>query len=182
LHARGDRKRRDHGPVRVTAAIVAVIGLGFLAGGVYRELRGSDPSSGGGVPVFGFDVESALLGRTMHELAAVPQKPRANGLVVLLRRRKATPALLEGLRDLGPRAPVVVLVGGAPAKAPKGRFDSYVLVEAIPDALKRFELANRVAVGGPGARALARLDPGRFCAARASAAIRPLALSLRGCD
>ena len=163
----------DNPAMRVTAAILLVVGLGFLAVGAYRELRGGDASQEG-LAVLRYDMHSSLLGRTMHQVAVVPPQPR--GLVVLLHAQPVEPPLLEELRDLGRRAPAVVLVDGER----RGRYDSYVLVEAVPDALQRLGL-GQVAIAGEGAPEVADLDPSRFCAAQTSTELRPLVRGLRRC-
>lgn len=187
LHGRRRGKRRDDGRVRTTAAILAVLGLGFLGTFAYRELRGGDAKPEG-VPVLSYPVDSQLLGRRVGALAVVPPPARGRPLLVLLHdrgrdaRSLLTPELLKGLVRLGDAAPVVLVPEG-PSRfrdGPGGRWGSFVLVEAIPDAVERFDLGDRAAIGGAGsggadALALARLARGRFCAAGAEtvALLRP---------
>jgi S-formylglutathione hydrolase FrmB len=82
-------------------------------------------------------------------------------------------ALFAGLARLRPRAPVVVLVDGGGHSYYHDRRDgpwaSMVLDEAIPDALRRFHAANKVAIGGIsmggyGALHAVALRPHEFCA------------------
>lgn len=177
LHGRGPAKRGDDEPVRTTAAILAVLGLGFLGTFAYRELRGRGDATPKGVPVLSYLVDSRLLGRRVGALAVVPPPARGRPLLVLLHdrgrdaRSLLTPALLQGLVRLGDAAPVVLVPEGSSGfrDGPGGRWGSFVLVEAIPDAVERFDLDDRAAIGGAGsggsdALALARLDRGRFCA------------------
>lgn len=159
--------------MRTTAAIIALVGLGFLGGGVYRELRG--PGEQAGPQLVRYELPSQLLGRTMREVVVLPR--RAHGLVVLLHAQPVRPALLATVAQLGDGAPAVLLVDGSPGR----RYGSYVLVEAIPDALERFDLDGPVTAGGRGAPALAGVDPGRVCAARPELELRPLVHALRGC-
>ena len=167
--------------MRLTAAILAVIGLGFFAAGVYRELHGSGSADAAGFSVLRYDLESELLGRTLHEVAVVPPEHRGAGLVVLLGDQEPSPQLLAELHDLGARAPLVLLADEKPATAPRGRWESHVLVEAVPDARERFDLGKPVAVGGPGAPAVGALDRD-LCAAQPSRRLRPLADALRRCN
>src|SRR5262249_62327381 len=85
----------------------------------------------------------------------------------------ADPAFLMALRRLGARAPVVMLPEGDTGwwhDRAEGPWGSYVLLEAIPAALKRSGADHdRVAIGGIsmggfGALDLGRLAPEKFCA------------------
>lgn len=83
-------------------------------------------------------------------------------------------ALVRGLERLGGAAPAVLLVNGGPSSYFHDRADgpwgSYVLREAIPEAVRRARTKpGRVAIGGIsmggfGALDLAAMAPGRFCA------------------
>jgi S-formylglutathione hydrolase FrmB len=106
----------------------------------------------------------------------------ANGrpLLVLLHGRGSNPDdvvgydLLPALELEGTRAPNVLLIDGDDSSyyhdRAGGRWGSYVLSEAIPDAIRRLHADGRriaiggVSMGGFGALDLARLDPNRFCA------------------
>jgi len=129
-----------------------------------------------GPDVVPFTVKSRFVGQTLHELVVrpVPHRP----LLVLLHGRGAgTESFLHqrlehALAALGPRAPTVLLVDGGGHSyfhdRREGRWGSYVLREAIPAAVRRFQLdGRRVAIGGEsmgdfGAFDLARFR--RFCA------------------
>jgi S-formylglutathione hydrolase FrmB len=106
------------------------------------------------------------------------------GLLVFLHGRGGGPKREDGslhadffaaLKALGDRAPVVVFPNGGDHSywhdRGDGRWGRYVLDEVIPEALARGGvLDDRVAIGGIsmggfGAFDLARLRPGRFCAA-----------------
>lgn len=178
--------------MRVAAAVMALLGLGFLGAYVYRELRGTHHDAAG-IPVERYVLQSTLARRSLTELAIVPPGGGRRNLLVLLHGRGSSPAgllsaqLFRGLARLGRRAPVVVLLDGGDHSYFHDRLDgawgSYVLVEAIPDAIRRFHTSSRVAIGGVsmggfGALDLARVDPSRFCAVGGHSA----ALWARGAD
>ncbi len=113
-----------------------------------------------------------------------PGAPRAGRpLLVLLHWRGGSPRallsneLFAALARLGPRAPVVVLPDGAGGSfwhdRRGGRWARYVTDEVIPAAVRHLHAdPTRVAIGGTsmggfGALDIARLWPGRFCAAGA---------------
>ncbi|MEA2479743.1 MAG: hypothetical protein QOJ07_1665 [Thermoleophilaceae bacterium] len=129
----------------------------------------------------GYVVDSRLVGRRLQQRAIVPRGGgRGRGLLVLLQGRGDRPgddfsdAMTAELKRLGSRAPVVVEVDGGQHSyyhdRADGRWGSYVVREAIPEAVRRFGTdPKRVAIGGMsmggfGALDLARLHPGRFCA------------------
>jgi enterochelin esterase-like enzyme len=164
--------------MRVAAALMALLGLGFLGAFAYRELRGTS-SDAGGIPVERYTLRSALARRSLTELAIVPPGGGRRNLLVLLHGRGTGPQgllstqLFREVGRLGKRAPVIVLLNGGDASyfhdRADGAWGSYVLVEAIPDAIRRFGTTRKVAIGGVsmggfGALDLARVDPRRFCA------------------
>lgn len=164
--------------MRVAALLMTLLGLGFLGAYAYRELRGTG-SDAGGIPVERYTLRSPLARRALTEFAIVPPGGGRRNLLVLLHGRGMGPTgllstqLFRELGRLGRRAPVVLLVDGGDASyfhdRADGAWGSYVLVEAIPDAIRRFGTTNRVAIGGVsmggfGALDLARIDPSRFCA------------------
>jgi S-formylglutathione hydrolase FrmB len=131
-----------------------------------------------------FDVKSRLVGRTLHEKAVVPKGASDTDrrpLLVWLHGRGGHPGdvfwneMYAELANLGPRAPVIVEIDGGDHSyyhdRRGGRWGSYVMREAIPAALQRLPVdPHRIAIagvsmGGFGALDLARLNPGRFCAA-----------------
>ena len=83
-------------------------------------------------------------------------------------------ALFAGLAALGTRAPIVVLLNGGRHSwyhdREDGRWGSMILDEAIPDAVRRFDVRpDRIAIGGIsmggyGALHLAARRPHAFCA------------------
>jgi predicted esterase len=84
-----------------------------------------------------------------------------------------SPAFLKAVQQLGDRAPVVFLPEGDIGwwhNRAEGPWGSYVLREAIPQALRRTGAdPHRVAIGGIsmggfGALDLGRIEPKRFCA------------------
>jgi S-formylglutathione hydrolase FrmB len=136
--------------------------------------------------VVSFTVKSRYVGRSLHEQAVVPAGVgggERRPLIVWLHGRGGHPGdvfwdeLYAELARLGPRAPIVLEVDGGDHSyyhdRRSGRWGSYVMREVIPAALKRLPAdGSRVAIagismGGFGALDLARLYPGRFCAAGA---------------
>lgn len=131
-----------------------------------------------------FTVKSRFVGRDLHEVAAMPagtKETERRPLLVFLHGRSDKPAGLfsdeffAGLERLGARAPIVVALDGGDHSywhdRRGGRWGSYVLREAIPEAIRRLHAdSKRVAIGGIsmggfGAFDLARRAArGRFCA------------------
>lgn len=151
------------------AALVAFLVVHSVTAGVDRR----------GAHVVRFTVHSRLLGRSLEEVAAVPAGDAAGRpLLVFLHGRGGKPGdffsseLYAALARLGERAPIVVQLDGGNHSywhdRRGGRWGSYVLKEAIPEAVRRLGAdGSRVAVGGVsmggfGAFDLARR--GHFCA------------------
>jgi enterochelin esterase-like enzyme len=94
-----------------------------------------------------------------------------------------TDQMFAALHALGPRAPDIAFPYGDQSywvNSASGAWSSYVLDEVIPKALTVLHADPRrvaiggISMGGIGAYAIARLDPGRFCAVGGhSAAIDP---------
>jgi len=94
-----------------------------------------------------------------------------------------TDQMFAALHALGPQAPDIAFPYGDHSgwvSSADGAWASYVLDEVIPEALKVLHADPRrvaiggISIGGLGAYAIARLDPGRFCAVGGhSAAIYP---------
>ena len=94
-----------------------------------------------------------------------------------------TDQMFAALHALGPQAPDIAFPYGDHSgwvSSADGAWASYVLDEVIPKALKVLHADPRrvaiggISIGGLGAYAIARLDPGRFCAVGGhSAAIYP---------
>jgi enterochelin esterase-like enzyme len=94
-----------------------------------------------------------------------------------------TDQMFAALHGLGPRAPDIAFPYGDDSywvNSASGAWASYVLDEVIPKALTVLHADPRrvaiggISMGGYGAYAIARLDPGRFCAIGGhSAAIDP---------
>jgi S-formylglutathione hydrolase FrmB len=159
----------------VAALVVAAIGWGA----VRDVLNGYSTTEGS--QVVRFTIDSRLMHRQLHEVAVVPPGGgEGRPLLVLLHGRSGDPdnvlsdAFFKGVKALGNRAPVILLADGGDHSYWHDRRDgpwgSYVMREAIPEALTRFHAnPKRIAVGGFsmggfGALDLARLAPGRFCA------------------
>lgn len=133
-----------------------------------------------GAKVVRWSLDSALLKRSLEEVGVRPAGGGRRPLLVLLHGRGDTPdellddQLFDGLAKLGPRAPDVAILSGGDHSFYHDRGDgpwgSYVLREAIPQAVERLGAdPRRVAIGGPsmggyGALLAAARAPGRFCA------------------
>jgi enterochelin esterase-like enzyme len=160
----------------LVAAAVAVTAL-LVAGSL---LAGTDTH---GARIVRFTLASRLAGRSLHEQAAIPAGVAAGErrpLLVFLHGRGVQPGSLfsaeffAGLAKLGKRAPVVVALDGGDHSywhdRRDGRWGSYVLREAIPEALRRLHAdpariaIGGISMGGYGAFDIARRSPGRFCA------------------
>lgn len=129
--------------------------------------------------VTNFALYSELMGRQMYEVLVTPAGGgEGRPLLVFLHGYGAapsdmlSPAFISALRRLGNRAPVVFLpegdVGWWHDRA-EGPWGSYVLREAIPEALAHSGAdRSRVAIGGISMGGFGALDlgrkPHRFCA------------------
>lgn len=126
-----------------------------------------------------FTVESRFVGRSLDQAAIVPSgDTKGRSLLLLLHGRSSSPdsmareSLAEAVKDLGERAPVIVLANGGDHSyyhdREDGRWGSYILREVLPAAVRKYDLdGRRVAIGGFsmggfGAFDLARFR--RFCA------------------
>src|SRR3954452_8429828 len=163
----------------MAAKVLAGRGIAAAAAGfAVASLAGPDKH---GASVRNFTVKSRLVGRSLHEIGVVPAglaSGEKRPLLVFLHRRGTGPAsslsdeFFAGLARLGKRAPVVVAMDGGDHSywhdRRDGRWGSYVLKEAIPEAVRRLPVdSSRVAIGGIsmggyGAFELARHR--RFCA------------------
>src|SRR3989442_16032210 len=164
--------------------LVAALAIGgWIA--VQNARRGY--SSTRGARVDRFTLPSRLVGHDLHELLVVPTGGgRGRELLVFLHGRGSAPdsnlsqPFFDALRDLGRRAPVVLLADGGDHSywhdRKDGRWGSSTLLEAIPAALRRTGADPRriaiggISMGGFGALDLARLDPNLFCAVGAHSA------------
>jgi pimeloyl-ACP methyl ester carboxylesterase len=169
--------------------VVLALLLVALAIGLYAALRNRRSyESTDGATLTRFTLRSLDVGRDLHEILVVPRR-HGRTLLVLLHGRGARPSswlsqpFFDGLRELGGRAPTVLLLDGGDHSywhdRSDGKWGTMVLQEAIPAGLARTQ-ARRVAIGGIsmggfGALDLAARDPARFCAVGAHSA----ALSLR---
>jgi len=175
------RRRRGRRVVAATVVLVVLAAAGFLT---WRLLRPPPSPARYGIREVTFELRSRLLHRTLAEVGVLPP-PLPGGvrrpLLVFLHGRGGTPqgqatdALFAALQAAGPLAPDVILANGGDHSYFHDRADgpwgTYVVKEVIPDAVRRLDAdPNRVAIGGVsmggfGALDLARLWPGRFCAA-----------------
>jgi S-formylglutathione hydrolase FrmB len=164
--------------VIVAGLVAALAGALAIRGRVDDWRRGSSESLG--AKVVRYSLTSQRVGERLDEVAVVPHGGGRRPLLVLLHGRSSSPEsmlsdeLFTGLRRLGSRAPVVVLLNGGDHSyyhdRRDGRWASMILEEAIPDAVRRFRTAPRIAIGGIsmggyGALHLAALRPQEFCAA-----------------
>ena len=162
---------------------LALLMVLLIAGAIAASqlLAGTDRH---GASVRHFTVKSRFAGRSLHEVGVVPSGAADGGkrpLLVFLHGRGLKPESLlsdefyAGLGRLGERAPIVVALDGGDHSywhdRRGGRWGSYVLREAIPQAVRELGAdGSRVAIGGIsmggyGAFELAReARRGRFCA------------------
>jgi S-formylglutathione hydrolase FrmB len=161
---------------RRRAGALAVVALLALAGYLGWTLIRTDRH---GAQVDKWSLNSRLLGRSIDEVGVVPKGGGRRPLLVLLHGRGGSPGemlhqeLFDGLRDLGARAPAVVIVNGGDHSyyhdRRDGRWGSYLLREVVPDAVRRLGAdPTRIAIGGTsmggyGALLAASRDD-RFCA------------------
>jgi poly(3-hydroxybutyrate) depolymerase len=145
-----------------SAVVLCLAGCGG-SGGAERYTLGSD-----------------AVGGTLEQVLVVPPGDAPRPLLVLLHGRGGSPddflgdELDEALDALGDAAPVVLLPSGGDHSywhdRRDGRWGTYLLREAIPEAERRAKIdPQRVAIGGIsmggfGALDLARLTGRRFCA------------------
>lgn len=159
--------------------LVGLVLLSLVAGSA--PSGGRDPTGATPVRVRPFTLHSTLLERDFREILLLPAgRTRGRELLVFLHGYTQPTAqnadwMRPGLRALGTRAPVVLLVDDGDFTSwwhdrASGKWGSYVLQEAIPVALRRTGadpkrvLVGGISMGGFGALDLARLAPGRFCA------------------
>jgi S-formylglutathione hydrolase FrmB len=171
----------------VLVAIVVVATLAACGGRGYKSTRGAT--------IERYEVHSRLVGRDLEQTLVVPKGGgRGRPLLVLLHGRGSdsseflTQQLFDGLQRLGRKAPVALVASGGKHSYYHDRADgawgSYVIREAIPEALRRAHADGRriaiggISMGGFGAFDLARLYPLTFCAVGGHAA----ALWFRGAD
>ena len=148
--------------------------------GVLPACGSSKPELAGPPKLTEFVVQSQLLGRPMYETLLAPEGGgKGRPLLVFLHGYGGTPsgtadpAFRMALRRLGDRAPVVLFPEGDTGwwhDRNEGLWGTYVLMEAIPAALRRSGAdPDRIAIGGIsmggfGALDLGRLAPEKFCA------------------
>jgi poly(3-hydroxybutyrate) depolymerase len=166
--------------VSVARKAVVLLVLLLVAGAVVASqlLAGPDTHD---ATVRRFTVKSRFVGRSLHEVGVVPAGGGRRPLLVFLHGRGLAPDSLltdeffAGLARLGSRAPIVVALDGGDHSywhdRRDGRWGTYVLREAIPEAVRVLGAdPSRVAIGGIsmggyGAFELAReARRGRFCA------------------
>lgn len=142
--------------------------------------KGSGKSAEGEMQVEWYEVDSEMLDRKLEQVAFIPEGgSEGRPLLVFLHGRGAHPGsfrkeIAAAFEKVGDKAPVIVQVAGGDHSYYHDRDDgpwgTYVFDEAIPEAVKRFDLdERRVAIGGYsmggfGAYDIARLNPGEFCA------------------
>ncbi len=169
---------------RLVAAAVIVVALAAVAMAVRAAVRVDTH----GVRVTHFTITSRYAHRALRATLAVPSGStpggRPRGLLVFLHGRggdgedsNANSAFFAALARLGSHAPVVVFPNGGDHgywhDRRGARWGAYVMREVIPQGLRRGHADPRrvaiggISMGGFGALDLARLHPGRFCAAGA---------------
>jgi S-formylglutathione hydrolase FrmB len=173
------------------AAVVFLATIGWLA---VRDIRRGYWSARG-AHVDRFTLRSRLLHRNLAEVLVTPHGGgEGRPLLVFLHGRSSSPdsnlsgSFFDALRAQGDRAPDVLFANGGDHSYFHNRADgpwgSYILREAIPQAVRRSGADPRrvaiggISMGGFGALDLARLAPHRFCAVGGHSA----ALWFRGAD
>lgn len=178
---------RKISPAVAVGLLIAAFGipalLGLLIERSDEEPLGAHFRSKLGARIGRFELRSEATGKTLLPVVVRPPGARASErrpLLVLLHGRGMPPeffladGLFQGLRDAGPRAPVVVLVDGT-LEAPwhdraDGAWGRMVADEAIPAAVKNLNADPRrvaiggISLGGFGALDLAGREPARYCA------------------
>jgi S-formylglutathione hydrolase FrmB len=174
---RRDRRRRRTAVALLAATAVAAIHLALAA----TVFAAADEH---GARVVHVTVHSRAVGRELGADVILPAKNRPRGerpLLVFLHGRGGSDetftgneAVFAGLAKLGRKAPILAFPDGGDHSywhdRDGGRWDRYVMREAIPKVERRFGIdPHRVAIGGIsmggfGAYDLALLHPRRFCA------------------
>jgi len=162
---------------------LAVTALAAVAVAAFLLLRDSGPADPRGATVERIEIESEAVGRTQPVSVVVPPgiPDRGRPALVFLHARgrddesELDDAFFAALAGLGERALVVAFPDGGGSSywhdRDSGAWGTYVTEEVIGELVRRFEVdPGRIAVGGIsmggfGAFDLARLHPGRFCAA-----------------
>jgi poly(3-hydroxybutyrate) depolymerase len=174
--SRPARKRR--------VTVVAIVSLSALLAYFALAATVFAPVDEHGARVVGLTVRSQAVGRSLGVEVVVPAKAPPRGeraLLVFLHGRGGSEktftgneVVYEGLARLGARAPVVAFPDGGDHSywhdRDDGRWDRYVMREAIPEVTRRFGIDPRriaiggISMGGFGAYNLALHHPLRFCA------------------
>lgn len=173
---------------RAVAGTALLLGLATVTAAVAREVPDTtvpevrvSQRAAERTTIERYPLRSALAQRRLVQTVARPPGPTTGRpLLVFLRGKGMDPTKIAGepmraaLTALGDRAPLVLLPtddgGSYWHDRQTGRWGSYVLREAIPEAIRRYGLdPDRVAIGGIsmggfGAYSLARRAPKRFCA------------------
>jgi S-formylglutathione hydrolase FrmB len=129
-------------------------------------------------------IDSEAVGETLPTEVIVPEGADDEGRPILLflhgrgeggEDHVLNEEMYEALADLGEHAPIVVSPSGGDHSywhdRAGGDWEAYVVDEVVPEVAERFGADDqRVAIGGIsmggfGALDIARLNPGRFCAA-----------------
>jgi enterochelin esterase-like enzyme len=140
----------------------------------------SSPVNADGARIVHLTIDSRLVHGAMPLTLVTPAGGGAHRpLLVFLHgvvydnNSQLTDQMFAALRALGPRAPDIAFPYGDASywvNSASGAWTSYVLDEVIPKALTVLHADPRrvaiggISMGGYGAYAIARLDPGRFCA------------------
>lgn len=181
-------------PPRVRAlrrALIGIVGLlGLLVVVTFVARQGSSSvlppvqvasAAVEGTTVVRYPLKSRAADRRLVQTVILPRgELRGRPLLVFLHGKGQDPAWIAGapmraaVARLGNRAPVVLLPaddgGSYWHNRRSGRWEDYVLDEAIPTVVKRFGLDGTrraiggISMGGAGAFAIAQHDPGGFCA------------------
>ena len=180
-NARKARSRSRVGRRGVLLGALLIAAAVFAAVIVLVSLSSSPPLRTDGGRIAHLTIDSSLVRRKMGLTLVTPAGGGAHRpLLVFLHGHYAnndsvlSDQLFTALRAFGPRAPDIAFPAGGDLSywhnRASGAWGSYVLDEVIPKALTVLNAdPRRVAIGGLsmggfGAYAVARLEPGRFCA------------------
>lgn len=162
--------------------IAAALALAAVALAAWLLVDGVGEPDSRGASVTEFTVDAEAIDSALPVKVVVPaESGRRPPLLVFLHGRggdegsAVNDELFAALDELGPRAPIVAFPRGGEASFWHDRADgdwgAYVTDDVIPQVTERFGADRRrvaiggISMGGFGALDIARLTPGRFCAA-----------------
>jgi S-formylglutathione hydrolase FrmB len=183
--AQARRTKRRRAIALVSIALVTVALVFALAGGDQHDLAHPKQAltAHHAATRERITINSRAIGRRLPADVLLPRdfdEARRRPILVFMHGRGAAPehlsggAMLEALDAAGPRAPIVVVPYGGESywhDRADGGWGSWITDEVVPAVARKYKVdRRRVALaghsmGGFGALNLARLHPGRYCAA-----------------